>query len=210
MATKETQKRILDTAIELFNKYGSPNISANRIADECKLSRGNLYYHYRNKGEIIHAIYDRIATEIKCNWTDDLARPTIEHMFTMFDRQLALIWEYRFFYRELILLLDGDERLKERFSADREERTKVIIDFFEALIRNNVLLGPRNRRTLENLVKLSWILSDNWINYISVDTSGVYPDCVSEGYELLIDLFRPYLAPETLSAVAQREMKCIP
>lgn len=201
MATKETQKRILDTAVALFNSHGSANISANRIADECGLSRGNLYYHFNNKATIIHAIYDRMANEVKSNWVGDRERPTINHMFAMFDRQLALIWRYRFFYRELMALLAGDERLQQRFSADRNQRTKVVVEFFTALIENNVLLGPQNRKTLENLVKLSWILSDNWINYISVDTPDVYPDCVSEGYELLIDLFRPYLTPATLASL---------
>lgn len=201
MATKETQKRILDKAIELFNAHGTANVSANRIADECGLSRGNLYYHFNSKAMIIQAIYDRIATEVKCNWVGDLDNPTIGHMLEMFDRQLGLIWQYRFFYRELMALLDGDRQLQQRFGYDRNERTKVIVDFFAVLIDRNVLLGPGNRKTLENLVKLSWILSDNWINYISVDTPDVYPDCVSEGYELLIDLFRPYLTPATLETL---------
>lgn len=204
MATRETQKRILDTAVELFNRNGTANISANRIADECGLSRGNLYYHFNNKAAIIYAIYDRMASEVKCTWVGDLENPTIDHMLAMFDRQLAMIWRYRFFYRELMALLAADEQLQQQFSSDRQERTKLIVDFFAELIENRVLVGPRNRRTLENLVKLSWILSDNWINYISVDVTDVYPDCVNEGYELLIDLFRPYLSAATLSKLGGR------
>ncbi len=206
MATKETQKRILDTAIELFNEYGSSNISANRIADACGLSRGNLYYHFNNKEAIINAIYDRMANEIKSGWVNDLEQPTVDHMLEMFDRQLALIWRYRFFYRELIALLAGDDLLQQRFSRDRQSRTRLIIRYFEALIANGVLTGPRDAKTLENVVKLSWILSDNWINYVSVDNTVAYPDCVSEGYELLIDLFRPYLSPHTLDVLERSEL----
>lgn len=191
-------------AIALFNEHGSSAISANRIAEECDLSSGNLYYHFRNKQAIINGIYDRMAGEVKSSWINDIEQPTVEHMLRMFDRQLALIWRYRFFYRELMALLAGDEQLKQRFSRDRQERTNIIIDYFEALMKNNVLLGPRRPRTLQNLVTLSWILSDNWINYISVDDPNVYPDYVSEGYELLIDLFRPYLTSSTI-AVLERE-----
>lgn len=206
MATKETQKRILDKAIELFNEHGSAHVSANRIADGCGLSRGNLYYHFHNKEAIVNAIYDRMANEVKKNWVNDLEQPTVQHMLEMFDRQLALIWRYRFFYRELVALLAGDDLLQRRFSRDRRERTQIIIRYFEALIANGVLVGPRNPRTLENLVKLSWILSDNWINYVSVDNSVGYPDCVSEGYELLIDLFRPYLSPATLAVLERTQL----
>lgn len=201
MATRETQKKILDKAIELFNEHGSASISANRIADACGLSRGNLYYHFNNKEAIILAIYDRMATEVRENWVNDLEQPTVHHMLEMFDRQLALIWRYRFFYRELMALLAADDQLQQRFSKDRAARTRIIIRYFEALIEHGVLVGPRDPRTLENLVKLSWILSDNWINYVSVDNATGYPDCVSEGYELLIDLFRPYLSPATIAVL---------
>ena len=198
MTTKDTQKLILDTAIELFNRYGTARISANRIADTCKLSRGHLHYHFKKKEEIVHAIYDRIATEVKRNWGDDLKRPTIHHMLEMFDRHLELIWRHRFFYREMMALLAADAGLQQRYSKDRRDRTLVIINFFRALIDNDVLLGPKDAKILKNLVKVSWIVSDNWINYVSVDSTAVYPDCVNEGYELIIDLFRPYLSPKTL------------
>lgn len=198
MTTKDTQKLILDTAVELFNRYGTARISSNRIADTCRLSRGHLYYHFRKKEDIISAIYERIASEVKHNWGDDLEHPTVHHMLEMFDRHLAMLWRHRFFYREMMALLAVDEHLQQRFRRDRQDRTRIVIDFFRALIANNVLLGPRDARTLENLVKASWIVCDNWINYVSVDTTALYPDCVEEGYELVIDLFRPYLSPKTL------------
>lgn len=206
MATKETQNRILNTAIALFNEHGTAKISANRIADECGLSRGNLYYHYNNKQAIINAIYDRMAGEVKNGWVNDIEQPTVDHMLQMFDRQLELIWRYRFFYRELTALLAEDETLQLRFSKDRQKRTETIVEYCQALIDNGVLVGPRQPRWLCNLVKLSWILSDNLINYIAVDNPNVYPDCISEGYELLIDLFRPYLSPSACAVLAQRQI----
>jgi AcrR family transcriptional regulator len=196
MTTKGTQNLILDTAIDLFNRYGTARISANRIADTCGLSRGHLYYHFKKKDEIIHAIYDRIATEVRHNRHDDL-NPTVHHMLEMFDRHLALIWRYRFFYREMMALLAVDEGLRQRFSKDRRNRTLVITNFFQALIENDVLTGPRDAKTLKNLVTASWIVSDNWINYVAVESTALYPECVSAGYELVIDLFRPYLSPKT-------------
>ncbi len=205
MTTRDTQKLILDTAIELFNRHGTARISANRIADACKLSRGHLYYHFKKKEAIINAIYDRIATEVKQNWGDDPERPTVQHMLEMFERNLALIWCYRFFYREMTALLALDEDLKKRFSKDRQQRTQVVIDFFLALINNEVLLGPKDPRTLKNLVKASWIVSDNWINYVSVDSTAAYPACVHDGYQLVLDLFRPYLSPKTLSLLSASE-----
>lgn len=199
MTTKDTQKLIVDTAIDLFNEYGTARISANRIADTCDLSRGHLYYHFKKKEEIIDAIYSRIAMEVKSNRIDGLRKPTVHHMLEMFDRYLSLVWRYRFFYREMTALLATDARLCQRFSKDRQERTLVITNFFEGLIASDVLRGPSDAKTLDNLVKASWIVCDNWINYVSVDSTATYPNCVTAGYEVVLDLFRPYLSPQTLS-----------
>jgi len=201
MTTKDTQKLILDTAVELFNRHGSGKVSANRVADACQLSRGHLHYHFKKKEEIIGAIYERIAAELRLGSVDDLKNPTVPHMLAMLDRYLGLIWRYRFFFREMMALLAADEHLQQRFSRDRYDRTQIMIKYFQALIDSNALLGPKDPRVLENLVKASWIVSDNWINYLSVDSSAVYPDCVKEGYELMLDLFRAYLSPATLAVL---------
>ena len=112
MTTRETQNKIICTALKLFNGAGSMTISNNRIADECGISRGNLHYHFRTKEEIIQAIFQRIDDEMRESWYEDHLHPTIEHMHYMFDRQMKLTWKYRFFYREQAALLRNDARLK--------------------------------------------------------------------------------------------------
>jgi AcrR family transcriptional regulator len=196
VTTKHTQKLILDTAVDLFNLHGTAQISANRIADTCQLSRGHLYYHFKRKEEIIHAIYAQIATEMKHN--DDLKKPTAHHLLEMFHRYLGLVWRYRFFYREMTALLATDPALQQSFSKNRRQRTQVVIQFFAALIDNEVLLGPRDPQTLANLVAASWMICDNWINYVSADGPTQYPECADAGFRIVIDLFKPYLSPQTL------------
>ena len=46
------RQRILTTALMLFNHQGSHQVSTNHIAKAMGISPGNLYYHFRNKGEI--------------------------------------------------------------------------------------------------------------------------------------------------------------
>jgi len=41
MATRATQFRILQAALELFNEHGSAAVSSNRIAERCGISKGN-------------------------------------------------------------------------------------------------------------------------------------------------------------------------
>ncbi len=60
MTTRETQDKIITTALRLFNESGSLIVSTNRIADSCGISRGNLHYHFRTKEEIIQAIFQHL------------------------------------------------------------------------------------------------------------------------------------------------------
>ena len=56
-----TREKILDTALALFNKEGTAAISTNHIAEAAGISPGNLYYHFRNKEEVIRELFERLS-----------------------------------------------------------------------------------------------------------------------------------------------------
>ncbi|HEZ1210051.1 TPA: TetR/AcrR family transcriptional regulator, partial [Neisseria meningitidis] len=56
-----TYTRIIDASLALFNEEGERNISTNHIAAHLGISPGNLYYHFRNKDEIIVQLFKRYS-----------------------------------------------------------------------------------------------------------------------------------------------------
>ena len=58
-APRRTAERILEVTLELFNRFGEPNVSTTLISAELRISPGNLYYHYPAKDELINALFDR-------------------------------------------------------------------------------------------------------------------------------------------------------
>ena len=56
---RRTAERILEVSLELFNRFGEPNVSTTLISAELRISPGNLYYHYPAKDELINALFDR-------------------------------------------------------------------------------------------------------------------------------------------------------
>ena len=56
---RRTAERILEVSLDLFNRFGEPNVSTTLISAELEISPGNLYYHYPAKDELINALFDR-------------------------------------------------------------------------------------------------------------------------------------------------------
>jgi AcrR family transcriptional regulator len=193
MATRTTQSRILQAALDLFNEQGTAAVSANRIAEHCGISKGNLDYHYHNKREIVHAIFQKAIREIDSGWYRDHLEPTLEHMAAMFVRHLRLIMKYRFFYRELADLLRQDPSLRICFSRNRERRLRELERFMRALAGRGLMNLPADARRLRSLVNVTWIVSDHWLNYVDHHDRPVSVEAILDGYQEILEVLRPYL-----------------
>ncbi len=103
-APMKTRDRILQTSLQLFNECGEPPITTNHIADELEqISPGNLYYHFRNKDEIIALLFQQFERRMEidpCRSPSAVSR-TWGHSGSHLHLVFETIWEYRFLYRDL-------------------------------------------------------------------------------------------------------------
>jgi len=196
MGTRTTQLRILQAALEMFNEQGTAAVSANRIAERCGISKGNLQYHFNNKRDIIFALFQLAIDEMDSGWYRDHLAPTLEHMAAMFVRQLQLILKYRFFYRELADLLRQDPQLRRRFAQNRERRLRDLEKFMHALAGRGFMRLPPDARRLRSIVDVTWIISENWINYTEYHDREVTAATILDGYYEILEVLRPYLCAD--------------
>lgn len=59
MASQSTRDQIIEAADRLFYEQGFAHTSFADIADAVNISRGNFYYHFKSKDEILDAVIDR-------------------------------------------------------------------------------------------------------------------------------------------------------
>ncbi|MEY2867301.1 MAG: hypothetical protein RIQ43_1327, partial [Pseudomonadota bacterium] len=113
----KTRNRILDVALRLFNEQGETNISTNHIADELEISPGNLYYHYRNKDDIIEQLFLRFEERMDQALVAPEGRDvTLEDVWLQLHLVFECIWNYRFIYRDIINILSRNRNLRLRFA----------------------------------------------------------------------------------------------
>ena len=112
----QTRQRILDCALAMFNAQGEPNVTTNHIADELEISPGNLYYHFRNKDDIIEQLFGRFEERIGEAMTVPEGRlPGLEDIWLQMHLVFECIWDNRFLYRDLHDLVSRNRVVETHF-----------------------------------------------------------------------------------------------
>jgi AcrR family transcriptional regulator len=187
-----TKDRIVLTAITLFNKKGAHSVTTNHIADSMKISPGNLYYHFRNKQEIIRVIFDRITGEFSALWSN-LSIKSIDDLENTFVPIADIYYRYRFFYLELPTLVGQDLALKKKYESNHRQKTVLFENIYRTLIQNGQVVNPYGDGMLTIHLDNSWIVSDFWLSYLSISGKEITFETVREVTDHLRALFLPFL-----------------
>lgn len=190
-----TRDRILNIATELFNERGTAAVSTNHIAQAAGISPGNLYYHFRNKRDIIRALF----VEMTAYGVSEYERiqethppaspPKMEDTFLMIQR---FNWKYRFFKRELTALVADDPELKEQFAQVNEAHLEMTL----ASVRQAVDAGMLRKMGDEEMSLLAeeiWLVTLFWPNYLEVSGEEVSEETLARGIEVLRNIVGRYL-----------------
>ncbi|WP_421759763.1 TetR/AcrR family transcriptional regulator [Devosia sp.] len=192
--TTDTKTRILDAALALFNERGTDNVTTNHIAEALSMSPGNLYYHYRNKAEIVRALFARIQAEWAANYAVPPATmPSIEMMEAMVAGNFAIQARYRFFFRDLTLLLNADPVLAAAYRSNREQgigNTRFLISLF---VSAGVLTPVGDDEALDDLAQLLWLVGDFWLVFKDSGGAEFSPADMDQGVRMFRRLLTPHL-----------------
>jgi AcrR family transcriptional regulator len=188
-----TRDRIIDTAIRLFNEQGTGPVSTNHIAAALGISPGNLYYHFHNKDEIVRAIYARLRPA----WETAMALPTdrpptVVDLRHLLEANARIVWDYRFYYRELPALMRRDPELAAAYRDVRRSglaNIKALLGYFVSV---GLLRAPDDPAALSELARICWILADFWLAFEELGDEPIGPDDVERGVAGILRVLHPY------------------
>ena len=207
-APRRTAERIAEVTLELFNRYGEPNVSTTLISAELGISPGNLYYHYASKDALVNQLFDHY--EVAMLGLLDAAPDVrdIEDTWFFLHSLFEQVWSHRFLYRDLNNLLSGNRHLETHFHAVLERKTHAFRLMLESLSAAGLMrIGPDSVETLS--VSMS-VMVTYWLSYEYVRNPRQALEPASAGLALtrgaqhVLALLTPYMASQDLQDHLQR------
>jgi AcrR family transcriptional regulator len=194
---RRTAERILEVSLDLFNRFGEPNVSTTLISAELNISPGNLYYHYPAKDELINALFDRYERALNeiLNASDGVrnVEDAWFYMHTLFE----LIWQYRFLYRDLNDLLSKNRRLETHFQSVLKNKARSVRAMLDGMGRAGAL-SIDSREVAATATSMVVVLT-YWLSYEYVrdPRRALEPEsaqlALMRGAHHVLNLLVPYL-----------------
>jgi len=195
-----TRERILKISLDLFNANGEGNVTTGHIADELNISPGNLYYHFRNKDEIIQHLFADFekAIDVVPGEISDAAS-AMEDMWLYLHLMFERIWQYRFLYRNLDDLVMRDARLRSHFNIIIGHKRDAVKQLCDSLVGAGAMHATDEE--IGALADNILVVATYWLNFthLRVKPAGRFaaePDPeqhLSRGVYQVMSLLKPFL-----------------
>ena len=194
---RRTRERILETSLALFNRLGAPQVTTADISDELNISPGNLYYHFRNKDEIVGELYAAYEARLLPLLADPGGRMIgVEDLWLWLHLLFERMWEYRFLYRDIDALTGGDPRFGARFGALLRKCVATVDALCRRMVAARTMAAPEHEiaALAQNVVLVAtyWPSFDRVCRVQRSETGAA--DAGRAAYQVLA-LFTPYLVP---------------
>ncbi|MDB0119094.1 TetR family transcriptional regulator [Acinetobacter baumannii] len=203
----KTKDRILQISLQLFNERGERSVTTNHIAAELGISPGNLYYHFRNKHEIIKELMYQYQVETLEMLSLPEDRPlTTNDKINYFQVLSGQLWSYRFIHRDVYHLVESNEDFKKiypRFAGQVMQQGQKI---YQAFVDAGLMKMTPSE--IEALIINLWIVLTNWTNFLYMsghisDNSHLEEKWVWQALRQMVFLEGPYLMGESRATYEQ-------
>lgn len=205
MNGREKQDLILMTAIRLFNGASVDAISMRQIASECKISSGNLHYHFHSKHEIIRCVFSEMLNTMRLQWDFSKEPRTIENVKSLYERYVRLVWKYKFFFREKEWIFAHDPQMEKKYTQLRQGLIHEMECYYNEFVELGLIEQPAPPHSIYNIVVLGWVFTDSWLGFVESRGDVFEERHIEEGFSHMEAFMAPYVRAEPLHSHGEQE-----
>ena len=189
---RQTRQRILDASLVMFNAQGEPNVTTNHIADELEISPGNLYYHFRNKDDIIEQLFGGYEQRMDAALSAPEGRlPGLEDVWLQLHLVFECIWDYRFLYRDLVDILTRNRRLRLRFARILKRADEQAHQVMRGLAQAGVMRASADE--VDAAATNILVIATFWLNYAAARGDKDEQASIRDGIVQVMMSLAPFL-----------------
>lgn len=197
-----TKDKILQASIELFNQQGERQVTTNHIAAHLGISPGNLYYHFRNKEDIVRHIFKEYAKLLDSRLQPP-SRPSeaLDALAQYLDVVFELMWRFHFFYANLPDILSRDDALQQDYLLVQKGVLNKVISVLTALKNADVIaIDDADVPNFAHTIKL---VVTFWISYLKTQAphAAIDQQQAYQGVLKILLLFKPYATAQAMPRI---------
>lgn len=196
----KTRDKILQTALNLFNQHGVPNVTLRRIAAELFISQGNLNYHFKHREDIIEALFFQLMETFEAEKSKlDTEKMDFQFVLDSTRNGMEALFKYRFLMIDFNQVMRENPKIHQHFKELEEIRKTTYLYSFDLAIKAGIMRAPAFEGEYVGLNERIRVFSDFWIASAEIYNEPA-ESTVDKYHNLLVEMFFPYFTKE-----AQRE-----
>ncbi|MCX6584092.1 MAG: TetR family transcriptional regulator [Candidatus Aminicenantes bacterium] len=186
-----TRQMVLDAALKVFGRKGFSQSTLEEVAREAGLTRGAIYWHFKNKNEmfgaVLEVLYERSGERvIKVLQSEQSPLLKIRQLIGEFLRIISNEDEFRVIEEFHMLEFQKAKELKELCKQHQEKMTKMRA-VIQDLISEGIASGDFDNR-LDPAIT-TWALISYLAGMKTAWLSGIADISIRENTEKLVDIF---------------------
>ncbi|MDO1449088.1 TetR/AcrR family transcriptional regulator [Rhodocytophaga aerolata] len=196
-----TKEKIIDTALQLFNKQGIDPVTTRHIAKEMNISHGNLCYHYSKKEDIIGQLYHNLVAELD----QEIAAiqsgvPSLEMLMQATAATFRIQYKYKFILQDMVAIMRKIEPIGQHFKVLYQQRKNQFRLIIQYLLMQGLIESEKVKGQYDNFIDQFYIIGDFWVSEAEILFDGPDEEKLAHYTQLAFSLIIPYFTPKGLEA----------
>jgi len=178
-----------------MNEQGGA-VGTSQIAEFLGISPGNLYYHFRNREEILRELFDELARDLDEVLRVQPGEPIpVERLVSCYIGGTKVLWRYRFFFASATDFISRDESLAKKYQEFSDRSKSYMRLIIQGAVRDAPGLCRPTVRECGHIAETMWVVWVSWPRYSELSMPGqlLGESDIGRGLEQIAFLLSPYL-----------------